>query len=239
MEEAYASSRFAASTLEVFALALNMGQRSIGVAFMIGDDANVSDTLGPWEVFQETVIGGTNDHRRPFDLYTVARTLDVVRMSGGLRIEPNYNIADAPQADVIVVPAQGTDRNMLSWLRMASAESEAILSISAGAFQLGHAGLLDGIPATTHHHYWDRFTSEFPCVELRRGPAFVESGKVLTASSRASGRDAALHVVQRYFGEEVAHATAKYIDHDSMDWRSIRRAAGTAARPSSRSYATW
>ena len=48
-------------------------RRRIRVAFMIGDDTNVIDTAGPWEVFQDVMIHG-DEHYYPFELYTVAPT---------------------------------------------------------------------------------------------------------------------------------------------------------------------
>ena len=216
-----------------------MKQRSISVAFMIGDDADVVETLGPWEVFQDAVVGGTNDHRRPFNLYTVAPTRDVVTLTGGLRVDPHFSIDEAPQPDVIVVPAQRTDPDILGWLRNAGARCDAVISVGISAFQLARSGLLDGVPATTHHHYWEKFASEFPHIQLHRGSELVDGGKFLTGRRRTSGRDLALHVVRRYFGEDVARATANYIDHDSLDWRNIHGVARPARSPGARWNCTW
>ena len=36
---------------------------------MLGEDANVIDTAGPWEVFQDVMLEGDDP---PFELYTVA-----------------------------------------------------------------------------------------------------------------------------------------------------------------------
>ncbi|HEU5468655.1 MAG TPA: hypothetical protein VFU77_05055, partial [Steroidobacteraceae bacterium] len=45
-------------------------RESIKIAFMLGDNANVIDTAGPWEVFQDVMLG--DSHHNPFELYTVA-----------------------------------------------------------------------------------------------------------------------------------------------------------------------
>ena len=215
------------ATLAIFAStgALGVAQRSnIKVAFMLGEGANVIDTMGPWEVFQDAMIPGPA-HSHPFELMTVARTKDPVTMTGGLRVEPHYSIADAPQPNVVVVPAQASHPQMLAWLKKVSADADVVMSVCTGAFQLARAGLLKGIPATTHHDYWDAFAREFPDIELRRGLRFVDSGKIATAGGLTSGFDMALHVVQRYFGDEVAQATATYMEFDGTGWRDGRRAA--------------
>lgn len=190
-------------------------RREIRVAFLLGDHANVIDTAGAWEVFQDTQVDG----RAPFRLCTVAPDCRGVRMTGGLRIEPQYTIDDAPSPHLIVVPAQRATDAARRWLARASAGADLTMSVCTGAFQLARAGLLDGLAATTHHDFHDAFAKEFPQVELRRGPRFVDNGRIATAGGLTSGIDLALHVVRRYFGVEVAAATARYMEYGGDAWR--------------------
>lgn len=191
----------------------------VRVAFLLGDNANVIDTAGPWEVFQDVMIdeGGL---RQPFELYTVAPTEEMLRMTGGLKVVPHYSIANAPQPEVIVVPAHRSTGESRAWLAAASAGTDITMSVCTGAFQLARAGLLKGIPATTHHDFFDAFAKEFPDIELRRGLRFVDNGRIATAGGLTSGIDMALHVVSRYYGVEVAAAAANYMEYTSDDWRS-------------------
>ncbi|HEU0225616.1 MAG TPA: DJ-1/PfpI family protein [Steroidobacteraceae bacterium] len=191
----------------------------IRVAFMLGDNANVIDTAGPWEVFQDVMLDGAG-HSHPFELYTVAPEAKLLRMTGGLQVQPHYGVRDAPQPQVIVVPAHRSTDESRAWLRAASAGTDVTMSVCTGAFQLARAGLLKGIPATTHHQFFDSFAKEFPDVELRRGLRFVDSGRIATAGGLTSGIDMALHVVARYFGTEVAAATAAYMEYTSDAWRA-------------------
>ena len=188
-------------------------RKSIKVAFMLGDNANVIDTAGPWEVFQDVMLG--DSHHNPFDLYTVAPEGGLLQMTGGLQVQPRYTIANAPQPNVIVVPAQRSTAESRAWLRQASAGTDVTMSVCTGAFQLARAGLLDGVAATTHHDFFDNFAKEFPDIELRRGLRFVDSGRIATAGGLTSGIDLALHVVARYFGVETARATAAYMEYTS------------------------
>jgi transcriptional regulator GlxA family with amidase domain len=192
-------------------------RRNIKVAFMLGEGTNVIDTAGPWEVFQDTMVG----HHHPFELYTVGPAgKGVLRMTGGLKVQPDYNIENAPQPNVIVVPAQGATDATRAWLKQASAGADITMSVCTGAFQLARVGLLDGLAATTHHDFFDKFAKEFPRVELRRGLRFVDNGRVATAGGLTSGIDMALHVVDRYFGPEQAAQVAAYMEHSSDGWRT-------------------
>jgi transcriptional regulator GlxA family with amidase domain len=218
-------SSFAAGAIASFAGAAMLPRRAqVKVAFMLGEGANVIDTIGPWEVFQDAMLGSGSSMQHPFELYTVGRNLEPVTMTGGFRAIPNYSVANAPQPNVIVVPAHRMDPALQAWLKKSSASADVTMSVCTGAFKLAAAGLLQGFPATTHHDYWDSFAEQFPDIELRRGLRFVDSGRIATAGGLTSGIDMALHVVSRYYGDEAAEMTAVYMEHDGNGWRDGRRA---------------
>ena len=194
-------------------------RKRVRVAFMLGEGANVIDTAGPWEVFQDVMLEGLLIHHHPFELFTVGPTEAMLTMTGGLQVKPHYSINNAPQPNVIVVPAQRATDETRAWLRKAAAGTDVTMSVCTGAFQLARAGLLKGMAATTHHDFWDAFAKEFPQIELRRGLRFVDNGRIATAGGLTSGIDMALHVVSRYFGTEAAAATAKYMEYSSETWR--------------------
>jgi transcriptional regulator GlxA family with amidase domain len=189
----------------------------VRVAFLISEGSNVIDMAGPWEVFQDVHVherGPDHDAMMPFRLYTVAASREPVRLTGGLHVIPDYTLADAPQPDVVVIPAMRASPEVHAWLRRVAPEADLVMSVCTGAFQLARTGLLDGLPATTHHDYWDAFAREFPRVELVRDTRWVESNdRLATAGGLTSGIDLALRVVERYFGPQVAQATAAYMEH--------------------------
>lgn len=196
-------------------------RKTIKVAFMLGHHANVIDTAGPWEVFQDVSVDALIGSRQPFELYTVGPTEDLLEMTGGLQVKPHYSIKNAPQPHIIVVPAQGATDETRAWLKSAAAGTDVTMSVCTGAFQLARAGLLDGHAATTHHDFFDKFAAEFPMIELRRGLRFVDNGRIATAGGLTSGIDMALHVVARYFGEETARRTATYMEYSSEAWKVV------------------
>ena len=192
----------------------------IRVAFMVGAGTNVIDLAGPWEVFGDTMPptpGG--EMSMPFANYTVGPGTDVLEMAGGLKLVPNFSVKNAPQPHVIVVPAHHATKESVAWLRSASADTDVTMSVCTGAFQLGKAGLLEGLRATTHHEFWDDFAKAYPKVSLERGVRFVDNGHIATAGGLTSGIDLALHVVARYYGADVAAATAKYMEYSSERWQ--------------------
>ena len=184
-----------------------------------GAHANVIDTAGPWEVFQDVQIDALVGTRSSFELFTVGPSEGILTMTGGLKVKPNYSIANAPQPNVIVVPAQRATDETRAWLRTASVKTDVTLSVCTGAFQLARAGLLKSVAATTHHDFWNSFAKEFPAIELRRGLRFVDNGRIATAGGLTSDIDMALHIVARYFGDETAIKTVRYMEYSSDAWK--------------------
>lgn len=192
----------------------------IRVAFCISQGSNVIDTAGPWEVFQDTMVDRAGSHHHPFELATVAATAEPVRATGGLHLIPDFAVGELPEAPhVVVVPAMRASQAVLDWLRETARTAHLVMSVCTGAFQLARTGLLDGLAATTHHDFWDAFAKEFPAVELRRGPRYVEHARVATAGGLTSGFDLALRVVERYFDTDAARRTAEYMEYRSEAWR--------------------
>ena len=193
----------------------------IPVAFAISDGVTVIDFAGPWEVFQDVMIrerGKDMDEQMPFELFTVSEKIEPLTGSGGLKLVPDYTFDTAPQPKIIVVPAQRGSQSLHAWLRKVSPETDVTMSVCTGAFQLGKAGLLAGKSATTHHDFLERFEKTFPDVSVKRGLRFVENEKISTAGGLSSGIDLALRVVDRYFGRDVAQATATYMEYQSKGW---------------------
>ncbi len=198
------------------------GNGHINVAVAIADGATIIDFCGPWEVFQDVMLGAPDDHanhRMPFRLYTVAATPEPITATAGMRIIPNHTFDDAPDPDVIVVPALRGNDALHDWLRDKAPKTDVTMSVCTGAFQFGRAGLLDGLYATTHHDFYDAFARDFPKVKLKRGLRFVENEQIATAGGLTSGIDLALRVVERYFGRKQAEQTAFYMEYTGTGWR--------------------
>ena len=191
-----------------FSFALSACAQPMKVAFVLTEGANVIDMAGPWEVFQDTMVGD----RMGFELFTVGESSNPVTMTGGLRAVPQYTFANAPHADIVVIGAQRGASALPEWLRARATDSRVVMSVCTGAFKLADAGLLEGKKATTHHEFWDAFAKKFPNIQLERSSRFVQSDDVLfTAGGLTSGIDLALHIVEKFYGREAADRTAAYM----------------------------
>jgi transcriptional regulator GlxA family with amidase domain len=195
----------------------------IYVAFVISADTALIDFAGPWEVFADAKVdgrGGERDETHPFWCMSVSDKIELIEAGGGLKVLPDFTFESAPTPHVVVIPAQrGRSDAMLEWIRANVPRADVTMSVCTGAFVLGKAGLLDGLLTTTHHNYQDKFAALYPKANLKRGVRFVENDRISSAGGLSSGIDLALHVVERYFGREVAQQTADYMEYQGLGWK--------------------
>jgi len=203
----------------------------INVAFIVSEGADVMDIAGAWEVFGDTMLtskgkpwheaDGMDDMLMPFSTYTVSDSLKPVKAANGLIIVPNYSFENAPKPQVIIIPAQdGRSDAQKAWLLSNSATADVTMSVCTGASMLAKYGLLDGLTATTHHMFAADMQKQYPAVYFVSGTRFVDHGKVATAGGLTSGIDLALHVVERYYGQDVAQVTADILEYRGELWKS-------------------
>jgi transcriptional regulator GlxA family with amidase domain len=200
------------------------------VGIVLFEDIEVLDFCGPFEVFSAVRLN--EEQRReepsPFDVWLVAENPEPVTTTGNMNVIPHYTFESCPALDILVVPGGWGTREelknliMLDWLRARAAEVETLTSVCTGSMLLGFAGLLDGRHATTHWRSLDWMRDAFPEVTVEFEKHVVEDGPVVTSAGISAGIDMALRVVARYFGENIARATARHMEYaypDSNDRR--------------------
>jgi transcriptional regulator GlxA family with amidase domain len=200
-----------------------MERKRVGIVLF--EHIEVLDFCGPFEVFSVTRL---NEERRredpsPFEVLLVAEKNDLVITTGGMKVIPDHTFDNCPKLDVLVVPGGwGTRKElknptMLNWLCIRASEVETLTSVCTGSMLLGFAGLLDGHRATTHWRSLDWMRESFPAVTVEYDQHVVEDGSVITSAGISAGIDMALKVVVRYWGEDIARATAKHMEYPYPD----------------------
>ncbi len=196
------------------------------VAVVVHQNVELLDFAGPTEVFESARAGAPG--RPAFNVYTVAPTAGIIE-SNGVKVQPNYTIADCPAPDIIVVPGGHTavlldDPSFMSWLRGAAGKAEITMSVCTGAFALAEAGLLDGEHATTHSSGIDNLREDYPNVRVHEKARYIDNGRTLTTAGISAGIDGALHIVGRLHGRDAARETARYMEYEwRPDLRSYAR----------------
>jgi transcriptional regulator GlxA family with amidase domain len=179
------------------------------VAYLLYDGFTALDVTGPHDVLN-SVPGNES-------IFVAERRGPVRNESDTLSLVADASLDEVPSPDIVVVPGGFGNRTLLEheplhqWIRGVHETSTWTTSVCTGSLLLAAAGLLDGVPATTHWLARDLLA------ELGAQPVpdrVVEQGKIVTAAGVSSGIDMALRLVQRIYGDEVAQAVQLGIEYD-------------------------
>jgi transcriptional regulator GlxA family with amidase domain len=197
-----------------------MNRKRVGI--IIFNNVEVLDFRGPFEVFSTVRL---NEAMReidpsPFEVLLIAEKPEPVSTIGGMCVVPQHTFSDCPHLDILVVPGGRGAREeqmdnpvILNWICSRAQEVETLTSVCTGAMLLGKAGLLAGLPATTHWRSLGRMRDMFPNVAVKYDKHFVHQGHIYTSAGISAGIDMSLNIVEEYFGEMVARATAKNMEY--------------------------
>lgn len=198
------------------------------IAFLLFYGVTALDAVGPYEVLS----------RLPD-----ARVRFVAAEPGPQRTDTGFLALSAAEAldevrspDIVVVPGgPGTrdllaDAAVLDWIRSVHESSLWTTSVCTGALLLAAAGILEGVPATTHWNARETLGALGAQVTPRR---VVRTGKVITAAGVSAGIDMALLLAREVAGDQIAQALQLVIEYDPQppfDTGAIERApAGITA----------
>ena len=194
----------------------------MNIAIVLFDDAEELDFVGPWEVF--TMAGNVMDFQKlPLEkphVFTVSETGGTVRCAKGMRVIADHSFADAPRADLILVPGgQGTRREasnpvMLDYIAEAAKTATWVTSVCTGSLLLTMAGLAKGKAVTTHWGYIPQLRERGENAVVRDDMRFVRDGNVVTSAGVSAGIDMALWLVGQIWSPDLARATQKGMEYE-------------------------
>lgn len=180
------------------------------IAILLYQGVTALDAVGPYEVLS----------RMPStEVRFVAKEVGPVTTEGGaLLLAATHTLAETPSPDLVLVPGgmttpgQMVDDEVLAWLRGAHQTTTWTASVCTGALILGAAGILKGLPATTHWYKMSvlRIMGAKPQPQER----IVHSGKVVTAAGVSAGIDLALWLAGEITGKERTEAIQLTIEYD-------------------------
>ena len=179
------------------------------IALLLFDRITALDAVGPYEVLSR--LPGAR-------VRWVGLRTGVHRAEhGAVGLVADHRLEDVPAPDIVVLPggvgaeAMAEDPRVLSWLRGAHATSAITASVCTGALILAAAGLLDGVPVSSHWAYKARFEA----MGLRWADQRVSrAGKIFTGAGVSAGIDLALAVASEVAGRDVAEAIQLGIEYD-------------------------
>lgn len=164
-----------------------------------------------------------------------------VRASNGLEVTAAAGLdADARPWMLNVVcgfhPERVTDERILNWLRRLARRGVRLGGLSAGAFILARAGLLDARPCAVHWEYSAAFEEMWPAALLTDRLYVMEEDRYTCAGGSAT-LDMFLSIVAGDVGAEVAAKVAEQILVDRVRTTVDRQTSAALFRAKARSGA--
>lgn len=140
------------------------------------------------------------------------------------------SIDGASGFDAIIFPPNltgkrgGGDHALHQWTAREHRKGTLICSACAGSFWLGHTGLLNGRPATTHWALETDFRLQFPKVRLSPEHILVDDNDIVTAGGVMAWVDLGIHLIGRWLGPAVVSQTCRQmlIDPTGREQRNYR-----------------
>lgn len=178
-------------------------------AYLLYPGFTALDITGPHDVLNS--VPGSES------IFVAEEAGPVPNESDTLSLVAAKSFDEVTSPDILVVPGGFGSRALLhhepllSWIRKVNESTTWTTSVCTGALLLAAAGLLEGVPATTH--WCSRGLLSAMGVEVSTDRV-VEQGKIMTAAGVSSGIDMALTLVQRIYGDEVASAIQLGIEYD-------------------------
>jgi putative intracellular protease/amidase len=152
------------------------------------------------------------------DVFFVAETVGpVTDHTGRLVLHATHAFSEIDALDIVVVPGGFADRVLdednavVQFIKRIHPTTQWTTSVCTGSIFLAHAGVLNGLVATTHWGSYDRLTALGAITTDQR---VVHTGKIITAAGVSSGIDMGLVLVAQLAGEETAKAIQLAIEYD-------------------------
>ena len=194
---------------------------ALNIALLIFDGVEELDFQGPWEVL--TMVNTVRAFKKlegRDHIYLVSETGAKVTCAKGMRVEADYSFANAPQADVILVPGgQGTRREVnnpatLKWIAAQAPHCQWVTSVCTGSMVLAAAGPARAKRITTHWAAIDEVRKRGDAGEVVSGQRWVVDGNLVTSAGVSAGIDMAIWLVSQIYGEEMARTVVRMMECD-------------------------
>jgi transcriptional regulator GlxA family with amidase domain len=104
-----------------------------------------------------------------------------------------------------------TGHVLIDWIRDIHPNTQWTTSVCTGALLLGAAGILRGVPATTH---WYTHAELADYGAIPTDQRVVEHGKIITAAGVSAGIDMGLTLAAHLVGPEHAQAVQLDMEYD-------------------------
>lgn len=192
--------------------------RKIGIVAF--PDVEVLDITGPFEVFNFANLSLIRQGFTQENIYSIKLLAEkpgpVTTLSGMQIVADDIYGELSSEFDTLLIPGGFIEKalaneKLVAWIKAMSSRVRRLVSVCTGAFLLAEAGLLDGCKATTHWHYCQQLSKDYPRVQVEPDYIFIKHGHIFTSGGITSGIDLTLALLEDDWGRDLALHVARFL----------------------------
>ncbi len=194
------------------------------IVILIYENAVLSSVAAPIDIFTRTnQLLIAQQEGRAFDVSLIANKANRVKIGAGAMFDCAQGLADfSPKSAghgqfLIVVPAFAgnwdevlqKNRDVIEWLKLHYQSGTEIASLCKGSYFLAEAGLLNGMPCTSHLSVMNDMRARYPAIHLQPDAVVTDKNEIYTGGGAFSSLNLVLYLVEKFCGHEVGIQIAK------------------------------
>ena len=191
------------------------------VTILFPQGGMASCAISPMDIFRSAGIIWNHLQGQPeeqaFGVTTASLDGQAAICYDGTGILPDQSIKQVRKPDLVIIPSIGIDldagltqnADLIDWLRRRRKAGAELAAICSGASLLAEAGILDGLPATTHWGLVEQYRQRYPKVNWQPELFITDSDGVYCGAGVYAALDLSLYLVERFVGRRVAIECAK------------------------------
>ena len=198
-----------------------MPQNMKKIAVLAFDGALASAITGVADLFSMAGVSWNRiqnqDIQRLFHVVIASPNGQTVQCINGIKIQADMAYSQLDEIDLFIVPTIGApifevlDHNptLIQLLQNVEPKHSLIAGNCTGNFFLAEAGILNNKQATTHWGFQHIFSERYPAVKLNVEQLISRDQHVYCAGGGLAWFDLGLHLIELFYGFEIAMQTAK------------------------------
>jgi transcriptional regulator GlxA family with amidase domain len=175
------------------------------------------EAIGTLSVFEYANLHLVEQGRTPgYEVRVVSLAAGPVSSDTHVMLEASAALdATDPPDTAILIGARHIEQalvanpGLVDWAAAVAPRIGRLVGMCSGSFFLAAAGLLDGLPATTHWSVAGLLRERFPKVQVQADAIYLRAGRLWTSAGVTAGIDLALALVEEDHGRGLALAVAR------------------------------
>ncbi len=202
--------------------------RSLNVYLLIYPHVLATGLTLPIEMLKAGEAFAKRYDKTAIDLQTrlLSESADQIKSRSGVMMVADMTLSGNQISnhipDIIIVPSLWRNprpvlkshQKLISWLKKCWLNGSTLIGVGTGVCLLAESGLLDNHSATTHWHYVEQFTRDYPHVDLKPDFFITQSERIYCAASLNALADIIVHLIGQHFGKAAAQNVERNFSHE-------------------------